>query len=199
MRVHIERKPRYRGIELRAEVAAALASRSRDELVLRGTKGMRDIQPGDVLWVREPHRWNGKRYASPVPEEYAEEPGELEWSCAEIEWSMVHGAGVHDAWEVHFPSDFMYGDWFDYEEIADPAFDEGPDVAAYLSERLPARRMPRWASRLSLAIREAEFHPETGLVSYRFEAIKRNLDTYLGQPRRGESDREYQVRKVLGG
>lgn len=188
-----------RPIDLTTETVAAILAGSCTTLVRRVPSGKPGANPGDLLWVREPHRWRGAKYASEVPEEYASEPGELDWSCAEIEWSMVHGAGVHDAWEVHFPSDFMYGDWFDYEEIADPAFDEGPDVAAYLSERLPARRMPRWASRLSLAIREAEFHPETGLVSYRFEAIKRNLDTYLGQPRRGESDREYQVRKVLGG
>lgn len=196
MRVHIERKPRYRGIELRAEVAAALASRSRDELVLRETKGMRDIQPGDVLWVREPHRWIGKRYASPVPEEYAEEPGELDWSCAEIEWQTVNGRVPGNWWEVVFPDDFMYGRAFSYEETEDPMYDEGPDVATYLSEWLPARRMPRWASRITLLVREVVPLPD-GRLSCRFETIVRNVDDLLGKPRRDGTDEAYRIRRSL--
>lgn len=186
-------------IDLTTETVAAILAGSCTTLMRRAPSGKPIARTGDILWVREPHRWRGAMYASLVPEEYANEPGELDWSCAEIEWSMVHGAGSHDAWEVCFPDDFMYGKAFGYEEIDDPAFDEGPDVAAYLSERLPARRMPRWASRLSLAITDAELHPETGLVAYRFEAIKRNLDAHLGRPRKGESVREYRTRKVLGG
>lgn len=92
-------------------------------------------QPGDRLWVREPHKFRGANYG------------------AGDEWFRVWGsAGGTDSWDPDFPFGFEPGPHDRVQPLCGAEHDEGDGVQGLVTKQRPGIHMPRWASRLTLSI-----------------------------------------------
>lgn len=99
---------------------------------------------GDRLWVRENHQFRGASYNDGTEEE-------PRWS--EDEWFRVRGSGgAGDSWDPDFPVGWWPSRHMGVHELTGPEHDEGPDVRGIATRLLPSIHMPRWASRLTLAV-----------------------------------------------
>ncbi len=120
---------------------------------------------GDLMWVRERHRFRGGDYA-----EFDERESDG------IEWYRVYyydgEIQCMSSDPMHVPSDFYPDDYHEITETND--MEDG--VTGYLTPILEASEMPRWASRRTICITDVQPAVDGRSWKVRCQIIENNID-----------------------